>query len=79
MNIMTGYFRVPKVMDEENLVLNIRAVYDATKCGLNKALWAPNFYLPKVDTTLRMIDSTSWFSDLDFDDFFLNYFLDRRL
>ena len=34
---LTGYFAVPKAETD------IRVVYDATKCGLNDALWAPNF------------------------------------
>ena len=69
MNNLIGYFGAPKFMDEENVVLDISAVYDATKCGLNKAVGAPNFYLSTVDSALRMTDITSWFGDFDFGDF----------
>jgi len=45
-NSPTGYFRVPKGLDD------IRMVYDGMRSGLNTALWAPNFGLPTVDTFL---------------------------
>ena len=37
-------FHVPKGQDD------IRMVYDGSKSGLNKTLWAPWFALPTVDT-----------------------------
>ena len=43
---ITGFFDVPKGD------LDIRMVYDATKCGLNDALWTPNFFLPTIDLIL---------------------------
>ena len=47
---LTGYFCVPKGSDD------IRMVYDATKCGLNAAVRAPNFGLPTVDDSLRAVE-----------------------
>ena len=38
----TGFFDVPKGDSD------IRMVYDATKCGLNAALWTPNFFYPPL-------------------------------
>ena len=70
-NSLTGFFAVPK--DEED----IRIVYDATACGLNEALWAPNFALPTIDSVLRNASQDSWFSDIDLGEMFLNYFLDE--
>ena len=74
---LTGSFGVPKVVSED--MVGIRVVYDATKCGLNEAVWAPNFYLPTIDTSLRIVEFTSWFGDLDFEEFYLNYYLDPKI
>ena len=70
---LTGFFAVPKAKTD------IRVVYDATKCGLNSALWAPNFWLPTIDTVLRNARSTTWFADIDLGEMFLNYPLDIRI
>ena len=43
---LTNYFCVPKGNDD------IRMVYDATKCGLNEAVEAPNFFMPTTNTSL---------------------------
>ena len=58
---------------------DIRIVYDSTACRLNKALWAPNFFLPTIDSILRNADSGTWFGDIDLGEMFLNYFLDEEL
>lgn len=70
---LTGYFAVPKAGTD------IRVVYDATKCGLNDAVWAPNFFLPTVDSILRNACSLTWFGDIDLGEVFLNYFLDEEI
>ena len=70
---LTGYFAVPKAQTD------IRVVYDATQCGLNDALWAPNFFLPVVDSILRNATSTTWFGDIDLGEMFLNYALDLEI
>ena len=67
---LTSFFAVPKGEDD------IRVVYDATKSGLNKALWAPNFPLPTIDGVLNQSDSKTWFGDIDLGEMFLNYPLD---
>ena len=72
-NSLTGFFAVPKGPDD------IRIVYDASACGLNAALWAPNFSLPTIDSVLRCADHSTWFSDIDLGEMFLNYFLDEDL
>ncbi len=69
----TGYFDVPKGESD------IRIVYDATKCGLNRALWSPNFYLPTIDALLRNADSDTYYGDIDLGEMFLNYALDEAL
>jgi hypothetical protein len=70
---LTSYFAVPKALTD------IRVVYDATACGLNDALWAPNFFLPTVDSILRNASSSSWFGDIDLGEMFLNYPLDEDI
>jgi hypothetical protein len=44
------YFAVPKGEAD------IRVVFNGTSCGLNDALWSPNFYLP---TAREQLD-TDW-------------------
>ena len=70
---LTNYFCVPKGSDD------IRMVYDATKCGLNDAVWAPNFGLPTVDSSLRAVEITTWSGDIDLGEMFLNYMIDENL
>ena len=72
-NILTGFFCVPKGETD------IRVVYVTTKCGLNQAVWAPNIYLPTVESVLRLIDLSTWSGDLDLVNFFLNHLLEARL
>ena len=69
----TGFFDVPRGNAD------IRMVYDATKCGLNDALWTPNFFLPTIDSILRNADDDTWFGDIDLGEMFLNYWLDEEL
>ena len=70
---LTGSFAVPKGNSD------IRMVYDATKCGLNEALWAPNFLLPTIDMVVRQAGEGSWFGDIDLGEQFLNFPLDESL
>ena len=70
---LTGSFPVPKGESD------IRMVYDATKCGLNDKIWAPNFMLPTIDMTTRHVDQTGWFGDLDVGEQFLNFALDTKI
>jgi len=70
---LTGYFAVPKGPTD------VRMVYDATKSGLNAALWVPSFALPSTETLLDLLDSNSWMGDLDMGEMFLNFPLDVRL
>ena len=70
---LTSYFAVPKAKTD------IRVVYDATACGLNEGLWAPNFFLPTVDSILRNASSSTWFGDIDLGEMFLNYPLDEAV
>ena len=70
---LTGYFSIPKGEGD------IRMVYDATKCKLNDALWAPNFWLPNMDNVADCATSSSYFGDIDCGEMFLNFMLDPRL
>jgi hypothetical protein len=70
---LTGFFAVPKGVDD------IRVVYDATKSGLNDAIWAPNFFLPTINSVVAKADDRTFFGDIDIGEMFLNYFLDPRL
>ena len=70
---LTGFFAVKKGLSD------IRVVYDATKCGLNEAVWAPNFYLPTIDASLHCMDPSTICGDIDLGEIFLNYPLDEAL
>jgi hypothetical protein len=70
---LTGFFHVPKGDDD------IRIVYDLTACGLNDALWAPNFWMPTIVNVLDCATEDSWFGDVDAGEMFLNYMLDENI
>jgi hypothetical protein len=63
---LTEYFDVPKGSD-------IRMVYNGSSCGLNAALWEPNFWLPYPHTALQLIDFGYYSVDLDLGEMFLNF------
>lgn len=70
---LTGFFDVPKTETD------IRLVYDATRCGLNESVWAPNFFIPSADTLARCLTEGSWLGDIDLGEFFLNFPLDPKV
>jgi hypothetical protein len=70
---LTGFFAVPKGVGD------IRVVYDATKSGLNEAIWAPNFFLPTISSVLNNADDNTFYGDIDIGEMFLNYFLDPAI
>jgi hypothetical protein len=51
-------------------------VYDASKCGLNKLVWAPNFFMSSPDSLYNNLDSGTYMGDLDLGECFLNFPLD---
>jgi len=69
----TSFFSVPKGVDD------IRMVYDASKSGLNAALWVPGFPLPTTNTHLRSVEPGTWLADLDIGEMFLNFPLHTSL
>jgi hypothetical protein len=70
---LTGYFPVPKSK------FDLRMVYDASKCGLNDLVWAPNFFIPSVDSMVDLLDADSWMGDIDLGEMFLNFPLDPKV
>jgi hypothetical protein len=52
---------------------DIRIVYNGTGCGLNKALWAPSFWMPTSATAIRKISFCAWSMDPDLGEMFLNF------
>ena len=55
---LADYFDVKKDDD-------IRMVYNRTSCGLNWALWAPNFWLPTSKSALHVLDFGYFSVDVD--------------
>jgi hypothetical protein len=39
-------------------------------------LWAPNFYVPSIDSLVAIINANSWMSNIDLGEFFFNFPLD---
>ena len=69
------YFGVPKgVLD--GVVQDWRIVYHAGANKLNDAVWVPSFWLPRVDSLLRIVDFDSCMEDRDIGEMFLNFELD---
>jgi hypothetical protein len=67
---LTGYFDVPKTETD------LRMVCDASKCGLNKSVWAPNCFMSLPDSLYNNLDSGTYMGDIDLGEFFLNFLLD---
>lgn len=70
---MINCFAVEKGEDD------IRLVYDGKKSGLNDSVWAPNFFLPSVDSMLMNMNVHTWCADLDLAEMFLNYPLHKTI
>ena len=64
---LTSYFAIPKGNND------IYLVYNASRSGLNKVLWAPSFPLPSVDTHTDMVEPSSWMAELDIGEQFLEF------
>ena len=58
---------------------DIRMVYDGSKSGLNKVLWAAHFGLPVVAYTLRSLMPGYFQCDMDVGEMFLNFWLNKFL
>jgi hypothetical protein len=54
-------------------------VYDATKSGLNVALWMPSFPLPDTEALTDLLTTESRMSDIDLGKHFLNFPLHANL
>ena len=61
------FFHVPKGNDDIRMVLN------GTSCGLNDAIFAPNFWLPYAPTMTRLLHYGYRYVDIDIGECFLNY------
>ena len=61
------FFAVPKGEGD------CRIVYHAGANGLNDCVWAPPFFLPTVDSLLRIVDHNSYMEDRDIGEMFLNF------
>ena len=71
-NNLIDYFAVPKAED-------IRMVQNGSSCGLNKAIWASNFWLPNASSMTRVLGYNYKAVDLDLGEMFLNFPLDKKL
>ena len=52
---------------------DIRHVFNGTSCGLNTALWAPNFWLPSGFSLVECLMYNYKMIDLDFGEMFINF------
>ena len=79
---LTHFFPVPKTwkeVDGKQVPDDIRMVYDVTRSGLNKAVWAPWFPMPTVLSTLRSVGVGTFMTDCDVGEMFLNFMLEPKL
>ena len=78
LNSLIFYFGVPKgVLD--GIVQDWLIVYHAGANKLNDAVWVPSFWLPCVDSLLRIVDFDSCMEDRDIGEMFLNFELDPKV
>ena len=71
-NNLIDFFAVPKAED-------IRMVQNGSSCGLNKAVWASNFWLPNASSMTRVLGFNYKAVDLDLGEMFLNFPLHKEL
>ena len=69
--INVDYFGIPKGIDLYGIVLVIRVIYNRMSCRLNDAVWAPCFWLPTADKSIRQLYYVYWSVGLDLDEMFL--------
>jgi len=69
---LIDFFAVPKAED-------IRLVQNGSSCGLNKAIWASNFWLPNASSMTRVLGYNYKAVDIDLGELFLNFPLDKKL
>jgi len=72
MNVI-DYFGVEKGESD------IRVVFNGTSCGLNDAVWAPNFWLPTSKSMVRALNFNYKAVDIDLGEMFLNFPLHKKL
>lgn len=68
-------FVVPKITDDKGNVTDIRVVYNTTSCKLNAKVWAPNFWMPTINTPLGSLSYGYWSLDFDIGEMCLNFSL----
>ena len=56
-----------------------RGVFDGTSSGLNKCLWAPNFYIPTSRAASTILTFSTLMADADFADMFHNFPMPDRI
>jgi hypothetical protein len=58
---------------------DIRIVYDSTKSGLNRSVWAPWFPLPTIEAHLYRVEAGTFMGGIDIGEMFLNFMLHPRM
>jgi hypothetical protein len=71
---LMSYFAVDKANG-----LDIRMVYNGTRCGLNDVIWAPWFLLPNAEDLVESVEPGTYMGDNDAGEMFLNYILHEDL
>ena len=82
LNIAPDVKKVHNVIDYfgvEKGESDIRVVFNGTSCGLNGAVWAPNFWLPTAKSMVRALNFNFKSVDIDLGEMFLNFPLSQKL
>eukprot|EP00978_Attheya_sp_CCMP212_P007880 scaffold18321_cov53-Attheya_sp.AAC.6 len=67
--MLVDYFHVPKPKAD-----GIRLILNRTSCGLNAAVWAPNFWLvPTSKTAANLLNYNYCSLDVDLGEMFYNF------
>jgi hypothetical protein len=70
--LLVSRFGVPKAVDDNGKLLDIRCVWDSKKNGHNQTLWAPGFMNQSFSHLLEILAPGRWVVDRDLGENFLN-------
>eukprot|EP00978_Attheya_sp_CCMP212_P041694 scaffold242352_cov51-Attheya_sp.AAC.1 len=70
--LLVSRFGVPKALDNNGKLLDIRCVWDSKKNGHNQTLWAPGFMNQSFSHLLEILTPGRWVVDRDLGENFLN-------
>ena len=80
--LLTRFFPIPqswKIEGSKHVPDDIIMIYDATRSGLNKAVWVPWFSIRKVVVYLSSVVAVTYIADCDVGDIHFNFILEPQI